>query len=340
MKRLLAIVLVLSLSVIACSSEKECTCPDTSEREAELEAKIAELEGTIEEEKQEYEAEIEGMEKTISSLEWKLEQAIKSTPEPAVKPSPTPSPSVKPTPSPTLIPEATLIPSSTPIPTPEPTSTPLISGSPFARVLSSALSYREGPDTEYETIGQFDFQDDLYLIGQFNNCRWLKVTTEDEKTGWILSDNAFLQDLNPIGPCHDIPNGTFSLFTQIIESDIQGDGDGELSVDNNLETDVLIVLKNTESSGQMAAYIRSGESINEKNIDDGDYNFYFTTGIEWDDEAKEFTRQAEYRQFWYLPSFTTTASTHTELKITLISGPAGEVPGSQINPDQFPDIGD
>ncbi|MFO8100910.1 MAG: hypothetical protein R6U37_01895 [Dehalococcoidia bacterium] len=341
MKRLVAVIFVFSLLIISCAAEDEEACPDASEIEAEMKAKIAELEETIEAEKHNYEAEIENLGKTISSLEWKLEQAIKPTAEPSPAPSPSPSPSIEPTPSPTPTPQATVTPSPSPSPSPspEPTPTPVISGSPFAQALSSALSYREGPSTRHEVIGQFDSQDDLYLLGQFNNCSWLKVSTTDEKTGWILSQNALIRYLTPVGQCENIPSGTFRQFTKIIESDIQEGGSGKFSVVNNLETDVLIVLKDSRSSEQMAAYIRSGDSIDEYRIEDGDYDFYFTTGIEWGDKAKEFNEQAEYKRFWYLPSFTTTSSTYTDVDITLEPGPAGEIPGSTISPAQFPSVG-
>jgi len=341
MKKLLVVVLVLSLVMIACTSDDECTCPDTSEREAELEAKIAELETRIEIGDPKCEAKVNDLEKTITSLEWKLEEAIKAAQESEVEPSPTPSPTAEPiptsTPTPTPTPTATVTPTPTPSPTPSPE--PTISGTPDAMVYSDKLSYREGPDTAYDNIGHFDTLDNLYILGHFSDCRWLKVTTADEKTGWILSQNAFVRYLKPLNECRNLPAGTFRPFTGITESNIQDNGSGEFSLDNDLDIDVFIVLSDSASDEQLVAYVRSGESVVARSVEDGDYNFYYTAGNEWDGEAKEFTQQVEYRRFWYVPSFSTTSDTHTNVSITLTHGTNGEVPGSQIDPAQFPDTG-
>ena len=352
---ILAVFMVLSLLLIlvACESENECPPPPDSEDQLELESKISDLEKQLITDYNACEAKILEQETTIASLEWKLEQAVKAKSEPTSSPTPdqpaaTPNESCpecpecpdcpKCPPCPTATPLPSPSPTPIPSPSPQPEPGPTISGSPFAKTISNALEYLAGPGIEYAELGNFDTQEELFVVGQYNDCRWLKVTTQDGDTGWILSQNAFLQHIDPIDSCEAIPIGTYNPFTYVIHSDISDNGRGRFTLTNHLDTDIVLVLLDPENGEYFAAYVRSGDSVFQRNIENGNYKFYYTTGLEWDDIQKEFTQQVTYMRFWFVPSFTTTADSYTVMNIDLIYGEEGQLPGSSIGADKFPEL--
>ncbi len=87
MKMILMVVLTFSLIFIACDSDSDCPTPVPLQGDSELDARISDLEEQLISDYNVCEAKILEQETTISSLEWKLEQAVEDKSEPSPAPS-------------------------------------------------------------------------------------------------------------------------------------------------------------------------------------------------------------------------------------------------------------
>ena len=99
-----------------------------------------------------------------------------------------------------LTPEAAAtLPAPTPAPTPEPTPAP----SPVtAAVITDRLNLRSGPSTEVERLTVVTRGMQLTVLGQIDNCAWLRVAAPDGTQGWVSGDPQF-STLS--APCATIP---------------------------------------------------------------------------------------------------------------------------------------
>ncbi len=123
---------------------------------------------------------------------------------PTVVPSPTAAPTIVPTatqppPTPTKAPSAT----ATAKPTDKPTARP--TPVPHAVVTSETLNVRSGPDTQYDAIGRVAKGDALTVVGQTDQCNWLRILTAQNLEGWVARrfGGAELVQLNL--SCREIP---------------------------------------------------------------------------------------------------------------------------------------
>jgi hypothetical protein len=238
------------------------------------------------------------------------------TPKPTATPTNTPKPTVRPTRAPTRMPTAT--------PTPE------------AMVIAPTLNIREGPGTQYAAVGQLQKADELFVVGEFNNCAWVQVAASRraDPKGWVSGDSSYLTLQKP---CTLIPKGSFRPLTGLVKPNISGEGYGELTVDNGTSTDGVVILALGEQP-VMVAYIRAGESFMMKSIPDGVYYIYFSTGSEWNGE--KFIHQPSYQRFEDRIKFTTTASTYSIWSITLHSVVGGNAAAEEVDIIEFPSLGD
>lgn len=208
--------------------------------------------------------------------------------------------------------------------------------SPLAVVTGDAAVLREGPGPEYAEVGQLGPSSEIDVIGQFNNCTWLKVRHRTQPlTGWILAEQVTLQK-----QCSIIPPGTFRPMTGMLQSGQQSDGRGELTVENGTERDGIVILT-TDTAPQLSAYIRSRDSLTIRGITDGLYQIYFSTGSEWN--GREFTVNASYRKFRDMLRFETRVSgdtiTYTTWRITLHPVAGGTAVTDNVSRENFPGVG-
>ncbi|MGF1426040.1 hypothetical protein [Kitasatospora sp. LaBMicrA B282] len=121
-------------------------------------------------------------------------------------------------------------------------------------------------------------------------------------------------------------------------------GTGVLKVDNsNGDGDAVVTLS---KSGQSAysLYVVKGQSTTVNGIEDGTYDVYTTSGLDWDANAKMFTENCDFQKFDSPVPYTTDyhgdgSYTYYEETITL-HAKAGTDPGdtasSKVPPDQYP----
>ncbi|MDW8145988.1 MAG: SH3 domain-containing protein [Roseiflexaceae bacterium] len=210
--------------------------------------------------------------------------------------------------------------------------------SPAAVVTGDAVALREGPGPEYVEIGRLGQSSEIDVIGQFNNCAWLKVRHRAQPlTGWVLAD---AQQVTLQKQCSTIPPGTFRPMTGVLQPGQQSDARGELTVENGTERDGIVILT-IGGAPQMSAYVRSRNSLTMRGIPDGLYQVYFSTGSEWN--GREFTVNASYRRFRDMLRFETRVSgdtiTYTTWRITLHPVAGGTAPTDNVGRDNFPGVG-
>jgi hypothetical protein len=234
-----------------------------------------------------------------------------------------------PTSTPTLSPTTTMTPTITL--TPLPTRTP----APGAVVVAGVLNVREGPGTAYTPLGRLSKNEELDVVGQFENCSWLQVKSRLQPVaGWIAGGKQYI---NLQDPCERIPPGTFRPLTGLIKPNQPGGGYGQLTIDNGTDKDGVVILT-LNKEPYRAAYIRAGEAFTVNNIKDGTYTIYFSTGSDWN--GKEFVASPRYQRFDEPLPFKTTSSTYSTWNVTLHPVAGGTATSENVSAGEFPDIGE
>lgn len=215
-------------------------------------------------------------------------------------------------------------------------SQPVSSPTPESVVTGNAVAVREGPGSSYPEIGQLAQSSELDVVGQFNNCTWLKVRYRSQNpTGWIPGEQVAL-----LKRCDAIPLGTFRPITGVFLREAQSDGKGELTIENGTDQDGVVILT-VNNIPQLSAYVRSHDALTVSGITDGIYQIYFSTGSEWN--GREFTVNASYRKFRDMLAFETRVSddtiTYTIWRITLHPVAGGTAATDNVGRDNFPGVG-
>jgi len=136
------------------------------------------------------------------------------------------------TPSPTftLTPASTMTPTGMPTSTPAytPTFTPSLTPTPLPKavVVVDVLNLRAGPGTAYDIVGKVQQGDELKVMGQAYECRWLKVSTPEGSEGWVSGKAEYVSlnlDCTEISSA-SLPPTPMPRPTPTAISDPDGDG--------------------------------------------------------------------------------------------------------------------
>ena len=228
----------------------------------------------------------------------------------------------------------TPIPSATPTITPFPTLTsqPL----PQTTVKSQVLNLREGPDTSFAVVEGLKNGDQLSILGQYQNCTWLKVSLQNGDTGWVYGNPSYV-DLPP--DCTKIPDGTFRPLNGMIILDRRsGLGANQIKVDNGTDLDGVIVMIKADNTLLVAFYVRTKEQFVLFGIPNGKVQVYFSTGKDWDGNHKKFLTAPTYSLLDSPLNITTAGDVGSQWNVSLVSGLGSLTPSSEVTPDQFPVI--
>jgi hypothetical protein len=254
----------------------------------------------------------------------------------AEAPTPTLTPTT--TNTPTFTATSTSTPTNTPTRTPTRTPTPTRTMTPTpaaeAVIIADSVEVYERPGTNHLVEGIYRQGEELFILGQNNNCAWLKTISRDQLSGWISVDGGYL-DL--FLPCEGIAAGTYRPLTGVIVPNKRAGGYGEWGIDNQRDEDGVVILTHNEQVA-MAVYIRSQESFTIRDLRDGIYYLYFSMGSEFD--GRRFTDHPYDQRFEEPFDFTTTSTTYTIWNVTLHAVVGGEASSIGVPPDEFPDIGD
>ena len=226
----------------------------------------------------------------------------------------------------------------TPHSTPTQSVTPTMSESPTplppATVLFGNLNLRAGPSTAYDPLNSLPSETKLKILGQYDNCEWIKVETIDGQTGWVKGSVGYI-DL-PL-ECRFIPHGTFRPANGSLLLDRRDrKGNGSLYLSNSTFEDSLVVLCDEVDQPLAAVYIYMKASHTLDKIADGSYRLYFMTGKDWDGDEGAFMETNHRRVMSNLLAFNSTGATATRWVITMMVNGTGTNSTLPVEPDDFP----
>jgi hypothetical protein len=81
-------------------------------------------------------------------------------------------------------------------------------------------------------------------------------------------------------------------------------GNGQIRIDNGTEHDAVVKLVQ-DGESIVSVYVGKGSNTTVDNINDGSYQLFYTSGIDWDDQLKTFTRSCLFKRFGSPVEFTT-----------------------------------
>lgn len=112
-------------------------------------------------------------------------------------------------------------------------------------------------------------------------------------------------------------------------------GMGELNIDNGGNHDGVVTLA-INKSAIYSVYVQQGSKYTVTGIRDGTYEVFFSTGVDWDSQNRNFTRERSLQRFDDTFSFTTTSAEATNWSITIYPVANGNANSSSVNPNDFP----
>ncbi|MFJ4189029.1 hypothetical protein [Kitasatospora sp. NPDC089509] len=80
-------------------------------------------------------------------------------------------------------------------------------------------------------------------------------------------------------------------------------GQGTLEVTNNATTDLVFTIARNGTS-LASVFAAKGQVATVKGVQDGSYDFYYTTGVDWDPDARQFTQNCDFVKFQDKHDFT------------------------------------
>jgi hypothetical protein len=138
-----------------------------------------------------------------------------------------------------------------------------------------------------------------------------------------------------------------SSFAQVADKPVTGmiikdqdrSGYGVLSIHNNWRMDTVAVLADEDVKPLIAVFIRAKESYNITDINDGNYDLYFTIGNNWNPGKRKFDNTFGYYRY-NPPLLFETIETDDEVEYSIYELDLYEAKGSNFIPDyfQFPDL--
>lgn len=90
---------------------------------------------------------------------------------------------------------------------------------------------------------------------------------------------------------------------QLLDS-LRRTGNGQLRVDNGTENDAVVKLMQ-DGKSIVSVYVGKGSNTTVDNINDGSYELFYTSGIDWDNQLRTFTRSCLFKRFETPAEFTT-----------------------------------
>lgn len=112
-------------------------------------------------------------------------------------------------------------------------------------------------------------------------------------------------------------------------------GRGVLKIKNGLRTDGVVILVRGKTKA-ISIYVRAKSTASIKDVRDGTYRLYFTTGYAYSKSRHRFTRAATYQRFNDRLRYYTTATASRIYTLTLHPVRGGNAGTQHVNPKDFP----
>jgi len=158
---------------------------------------------------------------------------------------------------------------------------------PTAQVVVDALNMRSGPGTNYGRIGGVNRGEQLIILGESNNCTWLKVQTRDEVEGWISGS---AQYVTFTVACAAIPTVEAPAAPQTNSGNSRSDSTGGSSAvsakgcytfQNQLGPELTITFTR-RGDGWAVTFKVPSDGENRQCFDPGDYTYTMDAPPPWD----------------------------------------------------------
>lgn len=159
------------------------------------------------------------------------------------------------------------------------------------------------------------------------SLRTVRETLDSGRLGASYQWGEFLPETSAL-PERRLTNG------QLVDS-VRRSGTGELKVENDSEQDSVVKLVQ-DGRPIVSVYVGSGSDATVRNIDDGTYELFYTTGIDWDDQLKTFTRSCAFNRFEATAEFTTTQTQYTTGTIGIQPRAGGNARTTEVPAESFP----
>ncbi|MET7330936.1 hypothetical protein [Nonomuraea sp. NPDC005650] len=112
-------------------------------------------------------------------------------------------------------------------------------------------------------------------------------------------------------------------------------GRGTLKIKNGTPRDGVVTLVKGKTRA-ISIYVRAKSSASIKDVRDGTYRIYFTTGSRFSVSKRRFAVGASYQRFNDRLKFVTTARSYSIWTLTLHQVRGGNAQTTQINPKDYP----
>jgi hypothetical protein len=183
----------------------------------------------------------------------------------------------------------------------------------------------------YFQIATITDQTELQILGQYNQCRYIKFQTASGNQGWVQITNNVRLNI----PCGAIPELSVQPLSGTLGAG--GWGIGELRVTNLGDQDAVVVLEFMDQDRRgFWTYARAGERVIRTDIPDGQYQVYFTTGSDWDPELNRFRESDSYQMMERTLTFSSSASRYSIWELDLHSD-SGDTGSQAVSESEFPD---
>ncbi|MFI7706385.1 hypothetical protein [Nonomuraea sp. NPDC049480] len=112
-------------------------------------------------------------------------------------------------------------------------------------------------------------------------------------------------------------------------------GRGVLKIKNGTSKDGVVTLVKGKTKA-ISLYVRAKSTASVKDVRDGTYRIYFTTGYRFSTSKGRFTKSAVYQRFDDRLRYRTTATSYSIWTLTLHTVRGGKARTSAIDPKDFP----
>lgn len=122
--------------------------------------------------------------------------------------------------------------------------------------------------------------------------------------------------------------------------DVNRNGRAKLEIENNGSEDATVTLTKGNNP-DITVYVRHGRSYTVRDVPQGTYRVYFSSGAGWDDTARGFGRDCAFSRFADPMKFRTTRDARgtywTDFRITLDVVAGGTARTDDVDPDDYPE---
>lgn len=240
------------------------------------------------------------------------------------------------TPTSTATPTNTATPTTTSSPTDTATVPPTSTPVPQGVVRVPKLNVREGPGTQYPKHNSVHADEVLTVLGQAPGQPWVKVRLPGGGEGWV---SAAPEHIILRVALDSLPVAYFRPPSGLVQEAARRNGSGQLTIENPREDDHVVVLTRDDTLF-VAVYVRAGETFTVKQIPDGSYIVFTTSGAGWD--GRKFHDRVRRQKEQEALNFTTQEQNggiqYTRWTLELVKDGSGASTRIPVSEPDFPQI--